>query len=313
MQALQDSVRLAQLAERLGYHRYWVAEHHGSEAFAGCSPEILVGHIASATNTIRVGSGGVMLMHYSPLKVAENFKLLQCLHPDRIDLGIGRAPGSDGLTAAALAYGSQIGVEYLATKIGDLQAWIHDRAPVTEALARVDPAPHPATPPQIWMLGSTADGAVVAAHYGLPFSFAHFIAPHLAEKACAVYRERFKASPERSEPLISIGVFVLCADSDEEAEALARCRDLWRLRVERGEFKPFPSIAEAQDYSYSAEELARIHARRENQILGTKAAVAEQLLALAERLGAAELAVVCITHQFEHRARCYELLAEALI
>ncbi len=312
-EALACSVELAQLSERLGYHRYWVAEHHGSNSFAGCSPEILVAHIASATASMRVGSGGVMLMHYSPLKVAENFKLLACLYPGRIDLGIGRAPGSDGITAAALAYGSQIGVEYLPAKIGDLKAWIYDQVPVTEALAKVNPAPQVALPPEIWMLGSTPDGAQIAAHYGLPFSFAHFIGPHLAQRACELYRQQFKPTEEVPNPVINLGVFVLCADSDEEAMALARCRDLWRLRVEKGEFGPYPSIAEAQDYPYTASDLERIESRRENQILGTKDRVAEQLVELAGKVGANELSVVAITHQFEHRKRCYELLADALL
>ena len=312
-EALRCSVELAQLAERLGYQRYWVAEHHGSESFAGCSPEILVGHIASATSTIRVGSGGVMLMHYSPLKVAENFKLLACLHPGRIDLGIGRAPGSDAITVAALAYGSQIGVDYLPAKIADLKAWIHDETPLTEALAKVNPAPQISEPPEIWMLGSTTDGAQVAAHFGLPFTFAHFISPHLAEQSCALYRQRFQPSEQMPEPRVSLGVFVLCADSSEEAQALARCRDLWIVRVGRGDFAPFPSIAEAQDYAYTASDLARIESRRENQIVGTKDQVAEQLHALADRYGAGELSVVAITHEFEHRKRCYELLAEALL
>ena len=312
-EALACSVELAQRAERLGYHRYWVAEHHGSNSFAGCSPEILVGHIASATSSIRVGSGGVMLMHYSPLKVAENFKLLQCLHPNRIDLGIGRAPGSDGITVAALAYGSRIGVDYLPAKIGDLQAWVHDKVPVTEALARVNPAPQVSEPPEMWMLGSTSDGAQLAAHYGLRFCFAHFIGPHLAQQACALYAQQFKPSDEVPDPVISLGVFVLCADTDEEANALARCRDLWWLRVKRGEFGRFPSIAEAQDYAYTPAELARIESRRGNQIVGTKDRVAEQLLGLCADLGAGELSVIAITHEFEQRVRCYELLAEALL
>ena len=312
-EALACSVKLAQLAERLGYHRYWVAEHHGSDSFAGCSPEILVAHIASATSTIRVGAGGVMLMHYSPLKVAENFKLLACLHPGRIDLGIGRAPGSDSITIAALAYGSRIGVEYLPAKIGDLQAWIHDKKPLTEALAKVKPAPQIDEPPQLWMLGSTADGAQLAAHYGLPFSFAHFIGPAEARSACELYCQNFQPTEEVPEPIINLGVFVLCADTNEEAEALARCRDLWRLRVERGEFGPFPTIAEAQDYPYSPSDLARIESRRQKQILGTKERVAEQLVELTGRVGASELSVIAITHEFEHRTRCYELLAQALL
>ena len=216
--ALDETVRLAQATERLGYHRYWLAEHHGSKSFAGCSPEVLIGHVASQTNHIRVGSGGVMLMHYSPLKVAENFKLLQTLHPNRIDLGIGRAPGSDGVTAAALAYGSQIGVDYIPAKIADLKAFLADKPPYTDALASVNPAPQVDEVPELWMLGSTEEGAKIAAHFGLPFSYAHFINPFALESACEVYRRDFEPSEFCEEPMISLGVFVLCTDIQEEAE-----------------------------------------------------------------------------------------------
>jgi luciferase family oxidoreductase group 1 len=311
-EALADSVELATLTEALGYHRYWVAEHHGSKSFAGCSPEILVGHIASATSRIRVGSGGVMLMHYSPLKVAENFKLLATLHPGRIDLGIGRAPGSDGLTAAALAYGSQIGIEYLPAKIADLKAFVYDKPAYTEALREVNPAPQVEVPPEIWMLGSTDEGAKIAAHFGLPFSFAHFISPQLLERASHVYREKFISTPEVPEPEVTVGVFVLCADTREEAEDLALCRDLWRLKVGRGQFEPFPSVAEARDFNYSAADEAKIAERREHQILGTSEDVARKLHDLAGTAGANELMVISITHEFERRARCYELLADAI-
>jgi len=311
--ALTDTVRLARITEQLGYHRYWVAEHHGSKSFAGCAPEILIGHIASATSTIRVGSGGVMLMHYSPLKVAEQFKLLATLHPGRIDLGIGRAPGSDGLTAAALAYGSQIGIEYLPAKIGDLKAFLYDKPAFTEALRGVNPAPQVSVPPELWMLGSSEEGARIAAHFGLKFSFAHFISPQLLEGACDLYRQRFISTPEVPEPTVSVGVFVLCADTEAEADELAACRDLWRLKVERGLFEPFPSVAEARDYDYSDSDRARIAERREHQILGTPDWVAEQLAELATRVRADELVVISITHEFERRARCYELLAKALI
>ncbi|MEQ8483636.1 MAG: LLM class flavin-dependent oxidoreductase [Pseudomonadales bacterium] len=310
-QALADSTRLAQITEALGYRRYWVAEHHGSESFAGCAPEILIAHIAAATQRIRVGSGGVMLMHYSPYKVAETFKLLQTLHPGRIDLAIGRAPGSDGLTAAALAYGNQLGVEYFPAKVADLRAFLHGQPPMTEALTRVKATPRVERPPDLWMLGSSEEGGRIAAHFGLPFAYAHFINPDHVERACQVYRDNFRPTPEQPAPHVMLGVFVLCADTDAEAEDLAACRDLWRLRVERGEFGPFPSVAEATAHPYSDAERARIAERRKHQILGTRHPVAKQLRALAETVGADELSVVSITHEFERRVRCYELLAEA--
>jgi luciferase family oxidoreductase group 1 len=307
--ALRETFELATIAERLGYHRYWVAEHHGSASFAGSSPEILIGQIAARTRRIRVGSGGVMLMHYSPLKVAENFRLLETLYPGRIDVGIGRAPGSDGITAVALAYGSQIGIEYFPAKLADLRAFLRGDTPYTDALAPVRATPIPEGVPELWMLGSSEDGARLAAHFGLPFSFAHFISPHAAEQCCRVYRDHFRPSVTAAAPQVNLGVFVLCADRDEDAQALAVCRDLWRLKVERGEFGPFPTRAEAASYRMTEAERTRIEDRRRHQILGTPGRVRAQLEDLTERCGAEELVVVSITPEFESRVRCYELLA----
>jgi len=309
--ALRETIELAQITERLGYHRFWVAEHHGSASFAGSSPEVLISAIAAHTSRIRVGSGGVMLMHYSPLKVAENFRLLETLYPGRIDLGVGRAPGSDGITALALAYGSKIGIEYFPAKLADLKAFISGTPPYTEALERVRVTPEPATMPEIWMLASSEDGARLAAHFGLPMSFAHFIAPESAESSCQIYRDNFRPTDTCPAPRVSLGVFVLCADSDAEAQLLARCRDLWRARVERGEFGPFPSPAEALAHHMTPPEREKIASRRAHQILGTKEPVRAQLAALAVSCGAEELVVVSITHEFRQRVRCYELLMEA--
>lgn len=310
--ALRETIELAVITERLGYHRYWVAEHHGSASFAGSSPEILIGQIAARTSRIRVGSGGVMLMHYSPLKVAENFRLLETLFPDRIDVGIGRAPGSDGITSVALAYGSNIGIEYFPAKLADLRAFLRGDPPPTEALASVRATPIPEGVPELWMLGSTEDGARLAAHFGLPFSCAHFISPHTAEASCAIYREHFRPSVTASEPRINLGVFVLCADTDAVVQDLAACRDVWRLRVERGEFGPFPTVAEARAYEMTPAERERVSDRRQHQILGTPEVVKDQLLDLAKRCGAEELIVVSITPDFASRVRCYELLAQMM-
>ena len=309
-QALRETIELAQITEKLGYHRYWVAEHHGSASFAGSSPEVLISAVAAHTTRIRVGSGGVMLMHYSPLKVAENFRLLETLYPGRIDVGVGRAPGSDGITAVALAYGSKIGIEYFPAKLADLQAWLRGAPPYTEALGAVRVTPAPETTPELWMLASSEDGARLAAHFGLPLSFAHFISPHPARDCCRVYRDTFRPSEACPAPRINLGVFVLCADTDAEAQVMAQARDLWRLRVERGEFGPFPSPEEVRAYEMTPAERERIAARREHQILGTKAVVKRQLAELAAECWAEELVVVSITHEFRQRVRCYELLME---
>ena len=309
--ALEETIRLAQAADRLGYHRYWVAEHHNSRGFAGSSPEIMVTRLAAATQRIRVGSGGVMLMHYSPFKVAENFRLLENLFPGRIDLGIGRAPGSDGITAAALAYGSQVGIEYFPGKVGDLKAFLTGTKPVTEALATVTATPVPDSAPELWLLGSSEASAVYAAHFGLPFSFAHFISPSIAAETFDIYRHRYEPSELFPEAVGNLGVFVLCADTAEEAEGLARCRDLWRLLRDKGEIERFPTVQEALSYPFTKADMARIEERREHQILGTPNKVKAQLQALAERCGVQELVVLSITPDVESRLRCYELLAKA--
>ena len=193
-----------------------------------------------------------------------------------------------------------------------LKAFVSVQPPHTAALHGVNPAPQLDVAPEIWMLGSTEEGAKIAAHFGLPFSFAHFISPHLLERACEAYRTGFVPSDDVPEPEISVGVFVLCADTEEEANDLALCRDLWRYRVERGRFEPFPTIAEAKAHEYTEDEQAAIASKRKHQIIGTKERVGPQLSALAASVDAGELSVISITSEFAQRVRCYELLAEVV-
>ncbi len=310
--AFRESVALAIHTERLGYQRYWVAEHHNSASFAGCAPEVLIGHIAAQTTHIRVGSGGVMLMHYSPLKVAEVFKVLATLYPGRIDLGIGRAPGSDGLTAAALAYGSKIGMEYFAARFADLLAFVHDTLTFTEALNPVKALPAPQQPPEPWVLGSTPDGALLAAHFGAPFCYAHFISQSGMDKALQVYRRDFRPSGFCSAPRVSIGVAVICAETDQRAQELARSGDLWRARFERGVFSPFPSPESVRNHVFTEAEEKLVEGRRRRQFIGTPAKVGAALRQLVEETGADELSLVAITHDFEDRKAIYSLLAPEL-
>lgn len=310
-QALAESIALAQRADALGYERYWVAEHHGSKSFAGSSPEIMITRIAAATQRIRVGSGGVMLVHYSPYKVAENFKVLENLFPNRIDLGIGRAPGSDGITAAALAYGSTIGIDYFPAKVGDLCGFLGDSAPLTEAFARVTATPPVEHVPPVWVLGSSDSSALLAAHFGLPFSFAHFINARECASSLAMYRTNFRPSPHCAQPTANVSVFALCAENAEEAEQMAACRDLWRLRAERGEFGGYPSVEDALTYPYTEAERVQIAQRRAKQILGNAVEVHERLMDLATEFAVEELMILSITPLFAQRIRCYELLADA--
>ena len=309
--AVDESVALARVADRLGYRRYWLAEHHGAEGFAGSAPEILVGRIAGATSRIRVGSGGVMLSHYSPLKVAETFCLLEVMYPGRIDLGIGRAPGSDRLTAAALAYGNRLGLESFPTKVVDLMAFLSGQAPATEVLARVNVTPRPEHAPELWMLGSSGESAALAAHLGLAFSFAHFINPFMGGEASRAYRRQFTARADGAAPRASVAAFVLCADTEAEAMRLQSCRDLWRLRADLGRLEPYPSVAEAEAYHYSAAERAHVQENRVRTVAGAPEQVKARLDAIAAEHEADEIVVLTITHDFAARVRSYELLAEA--
>lgn len=309
-EALDESERLARLADDLGYDRYWVAEHHGSKSFAGCSPEILISRLATATRRIRVGSGGVMLPHYSPFKVAENFRLLETMFPGRIDLGIGRAPGSDMQTAQALAYGSPIGIDYFPNKVLDLDAFLTGRPPHTQGLEQVVATPQAETVPEIWLLGSSEQSAFYAAHFGLPYSFAHFIAPDQSEQCVQTYLSNYKPSERFPEPRVNLGVFVLASPTPERAEELAACRDLWRLRFEKGDPGPCPSVEEAKAYAYTDSERQRLDSRRKHLIAGTPDIVSAALRDLAARHHTTEMVVVTICHDWNDRSTSYRLLAE---
>lgn len=309
-QALSETVALAGYTEALGYHRYWIAEHHGSDSFAGCAPEVLLARLGAHTRQMRIGSGGVMLTHYSPYKVAENFLLLQTLYPERVDLGLGRAPGSDGLTAQALAYGSPIGVEYFRSKLADLMAFVRGQPAATPAFRQVKATPQVSVAPELWLLGSSEQSAIWAGEMGLRYSVAHFLNPRHSHDLAQIYREHFVPSELLAEPQINVGVFVLCAPTREEAEDLALTRDVWRLGLERGEPGPMPSVAEARAYPLTDSERELIQQRRRHAICGTPAEVGELLRALAARHGSRELVVISNCHDFSVRRRSYALLAQ---
>ena len=308
--AIAHTTALAKRCEELGYHRYWVAEHHASDTLASSSPEILITRLAAETNHMRIGSGGVMLSHYSPFKVAENFRLLEVLYPGRIDLGVGRAPGSDGLTAAALAYGNPLGIEYYPAKVKDLIAFVNGREPLTEAFRNLKATPKTATAPEVWMLGSSFDSAAYAARFGLAYSHAHFIAPQPAVEALQQYRRLF--APEHlAAPYSSIGVFAVVADDPEKAELFRRLRELQRIRRDRGQRGPPPTLEEAAAHAFTDEELEAMRSKRSRQIVGTPDEVKAGIDDLVRESGADEVIVLTITPSFEDRLRSYELLAEA--
>src|SRR3954451_2322222 len=229
--ALHETLRLAQATDRLGYTRYWLAEHHSSQGLAGSAPEILIGQVAARTERIRGGSGGVMLSHYSALKVAENFRVLETLYPGRIDLGIGRAPGSDRITARALANGpGALGIEQFPAQVRDVIRWVRDDVETGHPFAGVRAMPTGPTAPEVWLLGSSAESASYAAHFGTAFSFAQFINANGGDEITGMYRQYFRPSEWLTEPKVSIGVFVICADTEGEAQRLAQSRDLAMAR-----------------------------------------------------------------------------------
>lgn len=309
-QAIAETIDLAKACERWGYHRYWVAEHHSSEGLAGAAPEILAARLAAATSAMRVGTGGVMLSHYSALKVAEQFRMLEALYPGRIDLGIGRAPGSDYATARALAHGpGAVGIEEFPRQIADLLSYLRDALPDGHPFAGVSAQPRGATAPEPWLLGSSDQSALYAAYFGCAFSFAHFITDRHGPEIMAAYRQQFRPSAWRDTPAGSIGVSVTCAETSEAADRLAKSRDLSRLRLEQGVLGPVPTVEEAEGYDYSREERLRIAVNRRRQVIGDPALCKAQLLALGERYGVAEFVVVTITHDGAARLKSYELLA----
>ena len=310
--ALMETIELAKHCEALGYRRYWLAEHHATPALAGSVPEIMIARIAAETSRIRVGSGGVMLSHYSSLKVAEQFRMLETLYPGRIDLGIGRAPGSDQLTAAALAHGpGALGIEHFPNQIADLIGYLEHTIPDEHPFSRIHLMPDGESLPEIWILGSSDQSAIFAAYFGRAFSFAHFITDEAGPQIMAAYQAQFRPSEKLPTPQASVGVFVICAESETRAAYLAASRDLSRLRQRTGHPMPFPPPEEALAYPYTEIERRFIEHSRRRQIVGTPDTVKPQLEALAETYGVDEIVVLTITHDFAARKRSYALLAEA--
>jgi luciferase family oxidoreductase group 1 len=312
--ALHETIALAVATEVLGYRRFWVAEHHNAGNFAGTSPEILIGQIAARTRTIRVGSGGVMLTHYSALKVAENFRVLQALYPGRIDLGIGRAPGSDSVTAAALAYpGMARDVRHFPQQVVDVLAYLSDTLERSHPFSGVHAGPgQPAGTPDVWLLGSYVESAHMAAKMGLPFSYAHFFGNGAENGPLIVesYRRHFQPSASLAEPLVNVGVHVLCAETEEEALRLASSRNLMKLRSALGVRSGVPSAEEALAYTYRPEELAYLDQVKRSYVDGNPQQVKAKLEDLADLYQTTDLTIVTICHGFAERVRSYELLAE---
>ncbi|MEO6022598.1 MAG: LLM class flavin-dependent oxidoreductase [Burkholderiales bacterium] len=307
--ALQATLELAQAADRLGYHRYWLAEHHGLLALADPCPEILLTRVASVTQRIRVGTGGIMLPYYSPLKIAEQFRMLCALFPGRIDLGVGRAPGGDRLTAQAMSNGQYDSAEQFPQQIYEVVGYLDGCLPEDHPFARVHVQPKGDSSPEVWILGSSDYGGALAAHLGLRFTFAHFINAQGGEIATRAYREQFKPSAREPRPYSMVAVFVICAESDAEAEAVASSIDLRRLQMDYGLNTPIPTRQEALNREYSEQELQRIRSHRARSVIGTPDKVKARLIEIKEQFAADEIMVITVTGDYASRLRSYELLA----
>jgi luciferase family oxidoreductase group 1 len=309
--ALRNSIDLAQLAASVGYRRYWVAEHHATPMLASPSPEVLIGPIAALTTHLRVGSGGVMLPHYSPLKVAETFSMLAGLFPGRIDLGVGRAAGTDPLATFALQRDRrQAAPDDFPEQLAELRGYLEDSLPNQHPFARVAKFPGEPEVPEIWLLGSSPQSAIWAGEQSLPYVFADFInseGSHIA----ALYRERFAPSPRLLRPKVMVATWALCADTEEEAERLATSsRMALSLLRTTGKMIPVPTVETATRFLQEPAGSLPI-ARRRRMTLGTKGMVRAGLEAIASEYGAEELMIVTITHSHDARKHSYELIAEA--
>jgi luciferase family oxidoreductase group 1 len=307
--ALRQSLALAQQCEAWGYHRYWVSEHHSHPSIVGTAPEVLMAAIAARTNRIRLGSAGVMLPHYAPLKVAEQFRVLDALAPGRIDLGVGRAPGSDGRTAQLLNPDRHAS-ENFPHQVMELQAWVTgEPIPAGHPGHGVFAYPSGPTSPDVWMLGSSDYGAQLAAHLGLPYAFAYFITDGQgADNALNLYRANYRPSEANPKPRATVCVWALTADTEDEAWRLFQSRARWRMDRNLGRIGPLlPPDQAVRDYT--ASEQGAMAELRANALVGSASQVADKLRRLAERLSVDEMVVITWTHEAAAQARSYELLA----
>ena len=313
-EALHNSIELARLADRLGYERYWIAEHHAISALASPAPEILMTRIATETSGIRVGSGGVMLPHYSSLKVAEVFRMLHALYPGRIDLGVGRAPGGTPLDSFALQRyrAARLSSDDFPDQLLELIAFLRREFPSQHPFSRLTVSPDMPGGPEIWLLGSSLWSAAAAARLGLPYAFAHFIDPNPTRAALEHYFAHFTPSAASPAPRAMIAPGVVCADTPDEAERLLSSARLFRRRIRQGDVRPIPSpeeaIAELGEHgSPPANELGDWP----RYFVGTAERVRDQLIDMASVLHADELMIVTVVHDHRARMRSYELLAQA--
>jgi luciferase family oxidoreductase group 1 len=303
--AIEETLALARRADELGYHRYWLAEHHAIAALADPCPEILLARLGAETRRLRVGTGGVLLPYYSAFRTAESFRMLEALYPGRIDLGIGRAPGGDARTAQAVGGGRFPDAERFPQQVWELTALLEGKHHPARLQPEVD------TVPEVWLLGSSDYSGALAAELGLAFAFAHFINPRGGDAVARAYREMFKATETRPTAQVIVCTFAIVGETDDDAERLAASIDLRRLHMALNIDSPVPTLEEAARHRYSDEERRYVLGQRARALIGGPQKVREELLQMAERYAADEVMVLTITGDYDSRRRSYELLIGA--
>ncbi|HEY8251058.1 MAG TPA: LLM class flavin-dependent oxidoreductase [Burkholderiales bacterium] len=302
--AIAETIALARRADELGYHRYWLAEHHAIAALADPCPEVLLARLGAETRRLRIGSGGVLLPYYSAFRTAESFRMLEALYPGRIDLGIGRAPGGDQRTALAVGGGRFPDAAHFPQQVADLAALLEEKSLPIRLQPEVD------TVPEVWLLGSSDYSGALAAELGLPFAFAHFINPRGGDVVAREYRDKFKSTGKK-QPRVMVCTFAIIAESDDEAERLAAPIDLRRLHMALNIDSPVPTPEEAAKHRYSDEERRYVLSQRPRAVIGGPQKARRELQEMVERYGADELMVLTITGDYDSRRRSYELLIDA--
>jgi len=313
-EALRNTIELARMADQLGYYRYWIAEHHATAAFASPAPEILIARVAAETSSIRVGSGGVMLPHYSPMKVVEQFKVLHALYPGRIDLGIGRAPGGSPLDSFALRRDRehQPTEDDFPRQLMELLAFLSRGFRPDHPFSRIELSPDMPGEPEVWMLGSSMWSAAAAAQVGLPYAFAHFIDPTPTRQAIEYYRSHFRPSQRLDKPHVVLALGAIAADSEEEAKRLFSSVRVFGRRIRQGIRTQIPSVEEAiQELATKSGPDRPDNGEWPRIIIGEANDVRDKLIDMASVLGAEEVMIVTITHDHQARLHSYRLLAKA--
>ncbi|MXV50036.1 MsnO8 family LLM class oxidoreductase [Pedobacter sp. HMF7647] len=312
-QALQETVELAKFTDKLGYTRFWVSEHHNTTSLAGSTPEVLIAHLAGQTKNLRLGSGGVMLPNHSSLKVAENFRMLEALFPGRIDLGLGRAPGTDRITASLLNPSNRWAEQDFIEQLVDLQHYLNDTAEPGTIQEKIFAIPKAETIPPMWLLTSSGQSGLFAAHFGMGMAFAHFINPNGGPEAVKMYRDRFKPSADLSSPQELLAIFIFVSEDEEKIKRQQAVMDFRFIQLERGGSLMPLSYEDVKDLSYSPAELERIQYNRRRTIVGTPDEVKLKLIALLHHYDVSELMAVTITEDFDDRLQSYKLLAKTFL